>query len=267
MVISDAPYFDGDDTYPRDFVNWINGMEQFFEQANWADNKKVRYAKLKLRGHAQRFWEKLEYFRYVDYEPAISVWEDMKEKFCDEYLSPYYRAKYLPQSQSQCGTFQVEANTMNYHHHPISCPQCTFEQSTKEISTKEVTELTVKLMKDIQDRIAQYKKTQSDSIGKPGTLDHNELLAAPIEDNIDDDILVVENPPATPKPNVDTNVHVSTSVALTCVQGNESIEEWQGEEMVLKESIMLEGAHDVKVEVVKCASDQPSTVLEDLHLG
>ena len=37
--------------------------------------------------------------------------------------------------------------------------------------------------------------------------------------------------------------------------------------MVPKESIMLEGAHDVKVEVVKCASDQLSTILEDLHLG
>ncbi|KAK9984914.1 hypothetical protein SO802_034439 [Lithocarpus litseifolius] len=45
------------------------------------------------------------------------------------------------------------------------------------------------------------------------------------EDNIDDDILVVENPPATPKPNVDIDVHASTSVALTCVQENESIEE------------------------------------------
>ena len=37
--------------------------------------------------------------------------------------------------------------------------------------------------------------------------------------------------------------------------------------MVPKESIMLEGAHDVKVEVVECASAQPSTVLENLHLG
>ena len=37
--------------------------------------------------------------------------------------------------------------------------------------------------------------------------------------------------------------------------------------MVPKESIMLEGAHGVKVEVVECASNQPSTVLEDLHLG
>ena len=28
-----------------------------------------------------------------------------------------------------------------------------------------------------------------------------------------------------------------------------------------------EGAHDVKVEVVECASNQPSIVLKDLHLG
>ena len=101
----------------------MNGMEQFVEQANFPNNKKVRYAKLKLRGKAQSFWKNLEYFCYMRYELAISVREDMKEKICDEYLSPYYRAKYLP--QSQCGTFQVEANTMNPHPHPISCPQRT----------------------------------------------------------------------------------------------------------------------------------------------
>ena len=55
MEILEAPYFDGCETYPRDFVNWMNGMKQFFEQANFVDNKKVRYAKLKLRGKAQRF--------------------------------------------------------------------------------------------------------------------------------------------------------------------------------------------------------------------
>ena len=77
----------------------------------------------------------------------------------------------------------------------------------------------------------------------------------------------MENPPTTPKPNDDTDIHASTSVALTCMHGNESIVEQQGEEMVPKESIMLEGAHDMKVEVVERASNQPSTVLEDLHLG
>ena len=105
-------------------------------------------------------------------------------------------------------------------------------------------------MKNVQDRIAQMKqkKTQTDSIRKLRILDHNELIAGLIEDNIDDDILVVENPPTTPKPNVDTDLHASISVALTCMQGNESIELQQGEEMVSKESIMLEGAHDVILE-------------------
>ena len=42
MVILEAPYFDGSETYPWDFVIWMNGTKQFFEQANFADNKKVR---------------------------------------------------------------------------------------------------------------------------------------------------------------------------------------------------------------------------------
>ena len=128
----------------------MNEMEQFFERANFANNKKVRYVKLKLSGGAQMFWKNLEYFRYLNYELAISVWEDMKEKFCDEYLSPYFRAKYL--SQSQCATFKIKANRMNSH--PISRPQRTFEQSIKELSTMELKEFSIKLMKDVQDRIA-----------------------------------------------------------------------------------------------------------------
>ena len=71
----------------------------------------------------------------------------------------------------------------------------------------------------------------------------------------------------TLEPNVDRDAQAPTSVGLTCVQGNEPFEEQQGEEMVSQESIMLECAHDVKVEFVDCASDQPSIVLEDLHLG
>ena len=65
------------------------------------------------------------------------------------------------------------------------------------------------------------------------------------------------------KPNVDIDVHASTSVALTCVQGKESIEEQQGERVVPKESIMLEGAHDVILEANESALDQPSMVHED----
>ncbi|XP_075633850.1 uncharacterized protein LOC142606371 [Castanea sativa] len=50
-------------------------------------------------------------------------------------------------------------------------------------------------------------------------------------------------------------------------KGNESIEEQQGEGIVSKESIMLEGAHDVIVETNESAFDQPSMVHEDKHFA
>ena len=76
-------------------------------------------------------------------------------------------------------------------------------------------------------------------------------------------MMIEEKPQVTPKPNVDKDIHASTSVALTCVQGNESIEKQEDVEMVSKESIMLEGAHDVILETNESAFDQPSMVYED----
>ena len=76
-------------------------------------------------------------------------------------------------------------------------------------------------------------------------------------------MMIEEKPQVTPKPNVDKDIHASTSVALTCMQGNESIEEQQGVEMVSKRSIMLEGAHDVILEANESAFDQPSMVHKD----
>ena len=46
------------------------------------------------------------------------------------------------------------------------------------------------------------------------------------------------------------------------MQGNESIKEQQGEEIVSTESTMLEGAHDVILEANESAFDQPSMVHE-----
>ena len=99
MILFEPPDFDGcKDESPWIFVTWLNEMEQFFEWHNWAVNTKVRFAKMNLIGRAQVFLEELEYMRFIKQEPGITDWEDMKVKLQDEYLSPYFRAKYLPQS-------------------------------------------------------------------------------------------------------------------------------------------------------------------------
>ena len=55
----EAPTFDGC-LDPWVFTDWLRQMEKFFDYYHWAENKKVRYAKMKLIGKADFFWEDLE---------------------------------------------------------------------------------------------------------------------------------------------------------------------------------------------------------------
>ena len=66
--------------------------------------------------------------------------------------------------------------------------------------------------------------------------------------------------------NVD-NEEQAPSVALTCVQQDDSTKEQQDKEKIPHKNKILKDAHYVKVEVVECATDQLSIVPEDLQLG
>ena len=54
-----APTFDGYHD-PWVFTDWLRQMEKFFDYYHWAENKKVRYARMKLIGRVDLFWEDLE---------------------------------------------------------------------------------------------------------------------------------------------------------------------------------------------------------------
>ena len=50
----EAPTFDGYlDLWV--FTDWLRQMEKFFDYYHWAENKKVRYARMKLIGRADLF--------------------------------------------------------------------------------------------------------------------------------------------------------------------------------------------------------------------
>ena len=55
----EAPTFDGC-LNPWVFTDWLCQMEKFFDYYHWVENKKVRYARMKLIGRADLFWEDLE---------------------------------------------------------------------------------------------------------------------------------------------------------------------------------------------------------------
>ena len=53
------------------FTDWLRQMEKFFDYYHWAENKKVRYARIKLIGRADLFYEDLEDTLRQRHEPPI----------------------------------------------------------------------------------------------------------------------------------------------------------------------------------------------------
>jgi hypothetical protein len=164
MVLIEALDFDGcKDESPWIFVKWLNEMEQFFEWHNWAVNTKVRFAKMNLIGRAQVFWEELKYMRFIKQEPGITDWEDMKVKLQDEYLSPYFRAKYLP--QSYYGNSQGQQGNFRYWNSQLVAPFEENKISARSVSNPQPTQApssmaqTLKnLEKEIQNTFAELKR-------------------------------------------------------------------------------------------------------------
>nr|XP_023900366.1 uncharacterized protein LOC112012220 [Quercus suber] len=90
----DAPTFDGC-LDPWVFTDWLRQMEKFFDYYHWAENKKVRYARMKLIGRADLFWEDLEETLRRRREPPITDWLEMKNALSRNYLPSTYRSSLL----------------------------------------------------------------------------------------------------------------------------------------------------------------------------
>nr|XP_023920438.1 uncharacterized protein LOC112031968 [Quercus suber] len=90
----EAPTFDGC-LDPWVFTDWLRQMEKFFNYYHWAENKKVRYARMKLIGRANLFWEDLEETLRRQHEPLITDWLEMKDALSRNCLPPTYRSSLL----------------------------------------------------------------------------------------------------------------------------------------------------------------------------
>ncbi|XP_075636659.1 uncharacterized protein LOC142608886 [Castanea sativa] len=70
-------------------------MEKFFDYYHWAENKKVKYGRMKLFGRADLFWEDLEETLRRRREPPITAWFEMKNTLSRNHLPPTYRSSLL----------------------------------------------------------------------------------------------------------------------------------------------------------------------------
>ena len=104
MVVLEAPIFDGHPDPWTLLINWLDEMDQFFDQiclpdANKvSDANKVRFARLKLRSRARDFWRSIENHRKGRSKPAITDWNEMKQILREKYVPQCYQENYQPQS-------------------------------------------------------------------------------------------------------------------------------------------------------------------------
>ena len=80
---------------PWVFTNWLRQMDKFFDYYHWAENKKMRYARMKLIIRAELFWEDLEDTLRRRHEPPITNWLEMKGALSRNYLPSTYKSSLL----------------------------------------------------------------------------------------------------------------------------------------------------------------------------
>ena len=82
---------------PWIFDRWICDMNHFFDWYNLSKNRRVRCAKMKLRGTAQLYWESVEESLITRGQPPITDWVEMKIKLEEKYYTRSYRGNLLDQ--------------------------------------------------------------------------------------------------------------------------------------------------------------------------
>ncbi|GFZ14592.1 hypothetical protein Acr_24g0007820 [Actinidia rufa] len=90
IINVEAPTFGGR-LDPKAFTNWTREMDHFFEWYNLSDDRKVRFAKMKLISRAKLFWQSTEQRR----QPPVTDWVEMKEILREKYLPQSYQGDML----------------------------------------------------------------------------------------------------------------------------------------------------------------------------
>ena len=74
-------------------------MDNYFEWYDMTDERRVRFAKIKLVGQAKLYWTNHEHLMARKNRAPVINWEEMKEILKEKYVSTSYRQRMLDQWQ------------------------------------------------------------------------------------------------------------------------------------------------------------------------
>lgn len=72
-------------------LDWISELDKYFECEEISEDKEVRFAATKLKGHASLCWDSVQAERRRSNKPLIKRWNRMIAKMKSKFLPKYYQ--------------------------------------------------------------------------------------------------------------------------------------------------------------------------------
>lgn len=102
--------------HPHAFEDWLTAIEDYFDRFTVSEDRKVRYIRMKLKGHARAWWESVEEQLRRTRRPSISNREEMKERLKQKYLPiDYEQMVFEEMLQLRQGFLIVDQYTDRFH--------------------------------------------------------------------------------------------------------------------------------------------------------
>ena len=70
----------------EDLIDWLNEISKFFDWKPMTEEKKMKFACTKLKGHAMIWWDHLQKERVKKNKDKIKKWSKMEEKLREKFL-------------------------------------------------------------------------------------------------------------------------------------------------------------------------------------
>ena len=81
----DVSNFDGR-LDPQYYLDWVMSLERYFKWYEMSQERRVRFAAMKLVGQAGQYWSNVERLIALRRQEPIRIWDEMKAKLSQKYL-------------------------------------------------------------------------------------------------------------------------------------------------------------------------------------
>ena len=85
---------------PEELIDWINEIDEYFECEEIKDPDRVRFAKTKLKGHANIWWREVQLERGRGGKEKITKWNRMVHKLKKQFIKVDYELDMFKKMQA-----------------------------------------------------------------------------------------------------------------------------------------------------------------------